>query len=96
MSLSSGAGGKRAYEKSDEHVAENEAMGMNLEYFTEHYGFTFFSVSKTDITVSFVGADGNVIYQYTRKTIKLNITTAISAKVQSHIGWFHVALRQGL
>ena len=66
MSLSSGAGGKRAYEKSDEHVAENEAMGMNLEYFTEHYGFTFFSVSKTDITVSFVGADGTVIYQYTR------------------------------
>ena len=66
LSPFSGAGGKRAYEKSDEHVAENEAMGMNLEYFTEHYGFTFFSVSKTDITVSFVGADGIVIYQYTR------------------------------
>ena len=63
---SSGAGGKRAYGKSEEHVAENEAMGMNLEYFTEHYGFTFFSVSKTDITVSFIGADGTVMYQYIR------------------------------
>ena len=39
---------------------------MNLEYFTEHYGFTFFSVSKTDITVSFIGADGTVMYQYIR------------------------------
>ena len=47
-------------------MAENEAMGMNLEYFTEHYGFTFFSVSKTDITVSFIGADGTVMYQYIR------------------------------
>ena len=41
-------------------------MGMKLEYFTNHYGFTFFSISKKEITVSFVGADGSVIYQYTR------------------------------
>merc|ERR1719365_177653 len=61
-----GAGGQNAYGKSDSHVAENEAMGMNLDYFTNHYGFTFFSVSKTEITVSFVGADGRVVYQYTR------------------------------
>ena len=39
---------------------------MNLDFFTKHYGFTFFSVSKTEITVSFVGADGSVLYQYTR------------------------------
>ena len=63
---SSGAGGQNAYGKSDSHVAENEAMGMKLEYFTNHYGFTFFSISKKEITVSFVGADGSVIYQYTR------------------------------
>jgi len=61
-----GAGGQNAYGKSDSHVAENEAKGMNLEYFTQHYGFTFFSVSKTEMTVSFVGADGTVIYQFTR------------------------------
>ena len=66
MFLYSGAGGKRAYGKSDELVAENEAMGMKLEFFTDNYGFTFFSVSKTNITVSFVGADGTPVYQYTR------------------------------
>ena len=64
--LSSGAGGQNAYGKTDEYVAENEALGMNLDFFTKHYGFTFFSVSKTEITVSFVGVDGSVLYQYTR------------------------------
>ena len=39
---------------------------MDLEYFNAHYGFSFFSISNTDITVKFVSADGNTIYQYTR------------------------------
>ena len=45
---------------------ENEAMGMELNYFTEQYGFSYFSVSKTEITVKFVTADGATMYQYTR------------------------------
>ena len=63
---SPGAGGAHAYSKNEEHVDENEAMGMELNYFTEQYGFSYFSVSKTEITVKFVTADGATIYQYTR------------------------------
>ena len=61
-----GAGGQNAYEKNEEHVDENEAMGMELQYFTQQYGFSYFSVSNTDITVKFVTADGATIYQYTQ------------------------------
>ena len=39
---------------------------MELEFFTKHYGFTFFSVSKKEIKVSFVDGDGSVLYEYTR------------------------------
>ena len=41
-------------------------MGMELHYFTDHYGFSYFSISNTEIEVKFVGADGATIYQYTR------------------------------
>jgi hypothetical protein len=61
-----GAGGESEYKKSDHNVRKNEAMGMDLEYFNHHYGFSYFSISNTDITVKFVSADGNTIYQYTR------------------------------
>ena len=61
-----GAGGKAAYSRNEENVARNEAMGMELHYFTDHYGFSYFSISNTEIEVKFVGADGATIYQYTR------------------------------
>jgi len=61
-----GAGGQSAYGQSDSHVAENEALGMELDFFTKHYGFAFFSVSKTEIKVSFVDGEGSVLYEYTR------------------------------
>ena len=64
--LQPGAGGKNAYSRNEENVARNEAMGMELHYFTDHYGFSYFSISNTEIEVKFVGADGATIYQYTR------------------------------
>ena len=66
LSFLTGAGGESEYHKHDHNVRKNEAMGMDLEYFNAHYGFSFFSISNTDITVKFVSADGNTIYQYTR------------------------------
>ena len=49
---------------------QNEAMGMELENFSEQNGFSYFSVSTTEITVKFVAADGATIYQYTRSKRK--------------------------
>ena len=66
LSTFAGAGGKNAYSKNDEHVARNEAMGMELQHFTDHYGFSYFSISNTEIEMKFVGADGATMYQYTR------------------------------
>ena len=66
LSTLPGAGGKNAYSKNDEHVARNEAMGMELQHFTDHYGFSYFSISNTEIEMKFVGADGATMYQYTR------------------------------
>ena len=66
LSTFAGAGGKNAYSKNDEHVARNEAMGMELQHFTDHYGFSYFSISNTEIEMKFVGADGATMYQYRR------------------------------
>ena len=61
-----GAGGESEYHQYPHNVAKNEAMGMDLEYFDHHYGFSYYSVSSTEIKVKFVNADGATIYQYTR------------------------------
>lgn len=61
-----GAGGKNSYGRDEDHVDQNEAMGMELENFSEQNGFSYFSVSVSEITVKFVAADGATIYQYTR------------------------------
>jgi len=61
-----GAGGESEYHQYPHNVAKNEAMGMDLEYFNHHYGFSYYSVSSTEIKVKFVNADGATIYQYTR------------------------------
>ena len=77
LSFLTGAGGESEYKKYDHNVRKNEAMGMELEYFNHHYGFSYFSISKTDITVKFVNADGITIYQYTRNkhwsTLKIQL-----------------------
>ena len=65
-----GAGGKNSYGRDEDHVDQNEAMGMELENFSEQNGFSYFSVSTTEITVKFVAADGATIYQYTRSKRK--------------------------
>jgi len=61
-----GAGGHSEYHQMPHNVAENEALGMDLEFFDRHYGFSYFSVSNTEISVKFVNADGMTIHQYTR------------------------------
>ena len=61
-----GAGGESEYRKYNHNVRANEALGMKLEYFWEHYGFSFFSVTENTITVDFVDKDGRRIHQFTR------------------------------
>ena len=41
-----GAGGESEYRKYNHNVRANEALGMKLEYFWEHYGFSYFSVTE--------------------------------------------------
>ena len=62
----SGAGGHSEYHQMPHNVAENEGLGMDLEFFDHHYGFSYYSVSNSEISVKFVNADGMTIHQYTR------------------------------
>jgi len=94
-----GAGGKNAYSRNEEHVARNEAMGMELHYFTDHYGFSYFSISNTEIEVKFVGADGATIYQYTRGAsppVTLPPTTDPSRPLEQCDEWWWPDLDHGL
>ena len=60
---------------------------MDLEYFNHHYGFSYYSVSSTEIKVKFVNADGATIYQYTRTKHWSNkdLPTLLTAD------WYHLA-----
>ena len=61
-----GAGGKELYEEDDTNRKESEAQGMKLKYYGEEFGFGYFSVSKSALTVQFIGENNNVLYEYTK------------------------------
>ena len=64
--ITTGAGGRSQYHKYDHNVEKNEAMGVDLEFFDYHYGFTYVVVGTDKITVQFVNADLEVIHEFTR------------------------------
>ena len=64
--ITTGAGGESEYHKYDHNVEKNEAMGMDLEFFDYHYGFTYVVVGQGKITVQFVNVDHEVIHEFTR------------------------------
>ena len=64
--ITTGAGGESEYHKYDHNVEKNEAMGMDLEFFDYHYGFTYVVVGQDKITVKFVNVDHEVIHEFTR------------------------------
>ena len=61
-----GAGGKELYEEDDTNRKESEAQGMKLKYYGEEFGFGYFSVSKSALTVQFIGENNNVLYEHTK------------------------------
>ena len=65
--ITTGAGGANRYSKKDRNVRKNEAKGMELKFFEEQYGFTYFVVNKGEISVYFVNSNGEVIHHFTRE-----------------------------
>ena len=65
--ITTGAEGANIYSKKDRNVRKNEAKGMELKFFEEQYGFTYFVVNKDEISVYFVNSNGEVIHHFTRE-----------------------------
>ena len=61
-----GAGGADLYRENNEYVEMNEKLGMKLKYFGEEFGFGYFSVDKSSLTVQYIGENGNVLYEYSK------------------------------
>ena len=53
--------------KKDQNVRKNEAKGVELKFFEEQYGFTYFVVNKDEISVYFVNSNREVIHHFTRE-----------------------------
>jgi hypothetical protein len=65
--ITTGAGGANRYSKKDRNVRKNEAKGVELKFFEEQYGFTYFVVNKDEISVYFVNSNREVIHHFTRE-----------------------------
>ena len=65
--ITTGAGGANKYSIKNKNVRKNEAKGMELKFFEEQYGFTYFVVNKDVMFVYFVNSNGEVIHHFTRE-----------------------------
>ena len=78
--ITTGAGGVNRYSKMDRNVKKNEAKGMELKVFEEQYGFTYFVVSKDEISVYFVNSN---ISLYQREALAREIKEHFKVQISN-------------
>jgi len=61
-----GAGGQNRYHKNDDNVEENEKLGMELKFFDDIYGFSYFVVGKEEMKLQIVNIYGEVMHESVR------------------------------
>ena len=58
-----GAGGQNRYNFNEDYVTINEQLGMEMKFFDDIYGFSYFVVGSEGIKMQFVNLYGEVIYE---------------------------------